>query len=129
MKRAPSDPRSLQTGARDTAACPFCQIITAQAPAVFLATWPDAVAFVPLESTITGHALIVPHRHIERPEDDAEVSGTAWQRGLQYAARLGADYNLIVNVGEDATQTIPHLHLHYLPRSKGDTVQLPWSTP
>ena len=130
MQRAPSDPtHSRQVGARDPAPCPFCLIVAGLAPATFLATWPDAIAFVPLGSTTTGHALIVPHRHIERPEDDAEVSGTAWRRGLQYATRLGADYNLIVNVGEDATQTIPHLHLHYLPRTKGDNVRLPWTRP
>lgn len=125
MKRAPNDP-THQVGARDTTPCPFCLIVAGHAPATVLATWPDAIAFTPLGSHFPGHALIVPHRHIERPEDDTETSETAWRRALQYATRQGNDYNLIVNAGAAATQTIPHLHLHYLPRSKGDTVRLPW---
>jgi hypothetical protein len=43
-----------------------------------------------------------------------------------YAAGQGRDYNLIVNSGSDAGQTIKHLHIHYVPRSKDDGLVMPW---
>jgi histidine triad (HIT) family protein len=37
------------------------------------------------------------------------------------------DYNLITSGGREATQTVMHAHVHYVPRRRGDGLKLPWS--
>jgi diadenosine tetraphosphate (Ap4A) HIT family hydrolase len=73
-----------------------------------------------------GHCLIIPHRHV------ADFFATSAQE--RHAMMVLADeakrmldreftpggYNLGINVGELAGQTVPHVHLHLIPRYTGD---------
>jgi histidine triad (HIT) family protein len=51
---------------------------------------------------------------------------TAYHAG-KIAAASGIDCNIITSVGSAATQTVRHLHVHVVPRRRGDGLQLPWS--
>lgn len=107
--------------------CPFCAILDARAPAKFVATWPDAIAIVPLNPVTPGHVLVIPRQHVTDFADDPEVSAATMRRAAEYAAVLGIPAsNLITSRGREATQSVFHLHLHVVPRHEGDGLALPW---
>lgn len=103
--------------------CPFCDRLEA---GEFDAT-PDynAVWFEPLNPVTPGHLLFIPDWHSEHPTPLAmeEAAGAA----EAYARRTVGDFNLITSSGPAATQTIDHLHVHYVPRREGDGLHLPWT--
>jgi histidine triad (HIT) family protein len=118
--KAPSCPEAASD-------CAFCDIIAGNAPAVIAYTWPEAIAFIPLNPVTVGHVLIVPRRHINLPHEDQELYKAVCGRAAVFAGLMDTHYNLITNVGEDATQSITHLHVHIIPRFFRDGLQLPWS--
>ncbi|QRY62726.1 HIT domain-containing protein [Gordonia sp. PDNC005] len=84
--------------------------------------------FEPLNPVTPGHMLFVPTYHAESRA--AVAAAAAWRCAYDYATtgdRSGVDFNIIVNAGEAATQTIDHLHVHYVPRRRGDGLTLPWT--
>lgn len=73
-----------------------------------------------------GHGLLFPRRHVESL---FELNPREWRdlRGLLSVARDAIDarfhpqgYNIGINCGEVAGQTVPHLHVHLIPRYEGD---------
>lgn len=73
-----------------------------------------------------GHALIIPRRHIESPFELSPDQGAALA-GVFRKVREIVDseyapngYNIGSNVGAAAGQTIPHPHIHMIPRYEGD---------
>ena len=73
-----------------------------------------------------GHLLIVPRRHIPTWFDASEQERVALMKALDRARDLLADrhhpdgYNIGLNVGKAAGQTVFHLHVHLIPRYEGD---------
>ena len=73
-----------------------------------------------------GHSLIIPKRHIGSFFEATTTEQTALLRLLDQAkAAIDADhrpdgYNVGINDGAAAGQTVPHLHLHLIPRYQGD---------
>lgn len=73
-----------------------------------------------------GHVLIIPKKHIKDYfEADAQVKGELWK--LVDECKKIVDkkynpdgYNIGINCGEDAGQTVMHLHIHLIPRYNGD---------
>lgn len=102
--------------------CPFCQPIPEAvffADDLVLGLW-DAFPVSP------GHALIVPRRHVgdwftaERHEQAAIVGAiNAVKQEIEKSYRPDG-YNIGVNIGAAAGQTVFHLHLHVIPRFAGD---------
>jgi histidine triad (HIT) family protein len=116
--------------------CVFCQIVQGQAPATVVETWPDAIAFVPLEPVVEeeyGHVLVVPRVHVRDFTVDPEVTAATVRRAAELAAKLGVDeadgqgLNMISSAGKAATQTVFHLHVHVLIRRTQDKLHLPWT--
>lgn len=73
-----------------------------------------------------GHVLIIPRRHVSSwfdltPEEHAAVSELIG-RAREHLDKLysPAGYNIGVNCGEAAGQTVMHVHLHLIPRYAGD---------
>ncbi|GAA3918290.1 hypothetical protein GCM10022244_29400 [Streptomyces gulbargensis] len=90
--------------------------------------WPDALEIGPRSGGVNaGHVLVIPRVHVADAIEDPDVTAAAVRRAAQYAAEIGTDLNLITNVGPDATQTVPHLHWHVVPRTAGDGLPLPWT--
>lgn len=107
--------------------CPFCAILGGSAPATVRGNWPMVLAFVPLNPVTSGHTLIVPKVHFSRPHEARALFRITSDAAVDYAQERGDDYNLIVNAGPAATQSVDHLHIHYLPRHSTDGLTLPWS--
>ena len=109
-----------------SASCVFCDIVAGRAPATIVREWPEAIAFVPLNPVTPGHTLVIPRRHVrdagQNPLITKEVMGCA-------AVLMGElpSANLITSQGSAATQTVPHLHAHVVPRRPGDGLPLPWT--
>ena len=106
--------------------CVFCQIIAGNAPAQHLRTWPDAVAFTPLNPVTKGHTVVVPREHVADATVDPEISALTMALAADVAYAV-APANIITSIGRAATQTVFHLHLHVVPRREGDGLLLPWS--
>jgi histidine triad (HIT) family protein len=109
-------------------ACVFCEIVNGRAPARFRYTWPETVAFEPLNPVTPGHLLIVPRRHVEDFAEDGETTASVMRRATEAAADMGPA-NLITSRGPEATQSVFHMHVHLVPRSEGDGLALPWTDP
>lgn len=107
--------------------CMFCEIVEFRAPADRIHDTPDTSAFVPLNPVTPGHVLIVPTRHVRDAAEDPEVTARTMADAAKLAGLYGVPFNLITSAGADATQTVFHLHIHYVPRRPGDGLALPWT--
>ena len=73
-----------------------------------------------------GHCLIIPRRHVaEYFQATAEEKTAVWALVDEMKTIIDKEYrpdgyNVGINVGEAAGQSIPHLHIHMIPRYKGD---------
>ena len=106
--------------------CPFCLIVAGEAPAIIVRRWDDAIAIVPLNPVTDGHLLVIPTEHV----DDAAIDYALTGRTAAYAAELADTpraFNLITSAGQEAAQTIRHLHWHVVPRFGDDGLSLPWT--
>jgi diadenosine tetraphosphate (Ap4A) HIT family hydrolase len=104
-------------------------------PCVFCTVDPDrqlaenalAVALTDAFPVTPGHVLIVPRRHVTSFFDLAlgeyvaifELLGPL-QAHLQHEDSTIQGFNIGINVGEAAGQTVPHCHVHLIPRRIGD---------
>jgi diadenosine tetraphosphate (Ap4A) HIT family hydrolase len=107
-----------------TGTCIFCQILTGDVAAHrsggAAASFPDAFPVSP------GHTLVVPMRHVSDFFDlDADEQRAVWQQVAEVRLRLveefaPAGFNVGLNAGSAAGQTVPHAHVHVIPRYDGD---------
>jgi len=73
-----------------------------------------------------GHTLIIPKRHVESlfdcdPDEKADIMQALEKAKAALDKEFSPDgYNIGINDGEAAGQTIMHLHIHLIPRYKGD---------
>jgi histidine triad (HIT) family protein len=105
----------------DTADCLFCRIVAGDIPADVVLRTEHAVAFRDVNPQAPVHVLVVPRRHIDDAAvlqpSDADVLSDLFGAAAQVAAAEGIaerGYRLLFNVGEDASNSVPHLHLHVL---------------
>jgi histidine triad (HIT) family protein len=104
----------------------FCRIIGGEIISHKVYEDERTLAFLDIHPSTPGHTLIVPKAHIARVEDlserDAEaLFGTLHKivGGIQEA--VGAPASTIgVNNGRESGQEVPHVHIHVIPRSRGD---------
>ena len=103
--------------------CAFCERIAA---GEFVAQNDLAVAFLDTYPVSPGHCLIIPRRHEADFLALNEAEQTAvWALVQQVTAHIETSgtphgYNIGINAGEAAGQTIGHAHLHVIPRRRGD---------
>lgn len=115
-----------------TTSCPFCAIIMGEGWAREVYRDDHAMAFFPLRPAALGHTLVVPRRHIpdiwELPEADAAcLSRTVLRVATALRAAVTPDgLNIIQSSGAAATQTVPHLHVHLVPRWAADAMGPIW---
>jgi histidine triad (HIT) family protein len=95
---------------------------------------PEVTAFFPLEPATQGHTLVVPNRHVSELADLTPIEigdlGKAVLRTAR-AIRVGVSpdgLNVIQSTGAAATQTVPHVHFHLVPRWSDDRMTLRWPT-
>lgn len=109
--------------------CVFCEIVDGQSPADVVLNTPDVLGIVPLNPVTPGHVIFLPKVHVSDATDDPEVTGYTMKAASLYGKNEQSidSMNLITSVGEAATQSINHLHIHVVPRKKGDLLPLPWA--
>ncbi|AAL81231.1 HIT family protein [Pyrococcus furiosus DSM 3638] len=102
--------------------CPFCN-----PPAENIVYEDDKIRIL-LDSfpANPGHLLVVPKRHITNIEGLNEEEKVMLMKGVEMAIKalkeaLNPDgFNVGINLGKAAGQTVSHLHVHVIPRYKGD---------
>lgn len=108
--------------------CVFCQKIHQE---TFEHEWNFAhvkvVGFEPLNPVVPGHMLFVPSLHSVNAADKTLWTGLTFECASKYAREQARPFNLITSAGTEATQSIFHLHVHYVPRAEGDGLHLPWT--
>jgi histidine triad (HIT) family protein len=105
----------------DTSDCLFCRIVAGEIPADVVHRTDHTVAFRDVNPQAPVHVLVVPRRHIDNAAvlepGDADVLVDMFAAARDVAAAEGIaerGYRLVFNVGEDASNSVPHLHLHVL---------------
>ena len=104
-----------------TDSCIFCQIVAREIPATVIAESEGAIAFSDVRPVTPTHVLVVPKTHVtsaaEIGPEHGEILAEVFTLAHVAAERSGVaerGYRLVFNVGEDAGNTVPHLHLHLL---------------
>jgi len=103
------------------AECIFCKIVAGEIASAEVASTERTYAFRDIQPAMPTHVLVIPRDHIEsadalRPEHAdtlSEMFDTA-QRVAESEGVRGRGYRLVFNVGKDALNSVPHLHLHVL---------------
>jgi histidine triad (HIT) family protein len=104
--------------------CLFCRIVAGEVPAHVVLDEPDVVGFLDHRPVFKGHTLVVPRRHVvtlpELPGDlVAPVVGAVQRVASAVVAGLGAQGSFVA-LNNVVSQAVPHLHVHVVPRTKGD---------
>jgi histidine triad (HIT) family protein len=107
--------------------CPFCEIVANRAPAKVHEATAEHWVIEPLNPVTPGHALIIPTRHVPDAAADMVTTEHTFGVAAAWAARRGLPFNLITSGGLAATQSVFHLHVHYIPRDINDGLHLPWT--
>jgi histidine triad (HIT) family protein len=104
--------------------CVFCDIIAGTRPAHVVLSDDVAVAFLDARPVFKGHVLVAPRVHVVTlPDLPADLVGPLFLRVQQVSAAMPAalgaqgSFDAVNNV---VSQSVPHLHVHVVPRTKGD---------
>lgn len=104
--------------------CIFCAIVAGDAPADVVLDEPDFLAFLDRRPVFKGHVLLVPRTHVVTLPDLPAGLRDGFLAAAQRLATavvdgLGAQGSFVA-MNNIVSQSVPHLHLHVVPRTKGD---------
>jgi histidine triad (HIT) family protein len=104
--------------------CVFCRIVDGALPAHVVLDEPFTLGFLDTRPVFKGHVLLVPRIHVDTlvdlPSELLPVLMGAVQRTCAaVTSALGAQ-GTFVAVNNVVSQSVPHLHVHVVPRTKGD---------
>ncbi|NUR95908.1 MAG: HIT family protein [Kribbellaceae bacterium] len=104
--------------------CLFCSIVAGTTPAQLVLDTPEVVGFLDIRPVFKGHTLIVPRAHVPtmvEMSDEVMVPLFGAARSVADAVRTAFDaQGSFVAVNNVVSQSVPHLHVHVVPRTKGD---------
>jgi histidine triad (HIT) family protein len=103
--------------------CLFCDIAAGRVSAEIVWRGDEALAFLDHRPLFPGHVLLIPEKHVETLADlPAARVGPFFQAAqkLERAVEsaMGAE-GTFIGVNNHVSQSVPHLHVHIVPRSKG----------
>ena len=106
------------------AGCLFCDIVAGDVDADVVLETEQVVGFLDSRPVFKGHTLLVPRRHVVTlPDLPAELRDPFLAAGQRLAAAmvegLGAQGSFVA-MNNTVSQSVAHLHLHVVPRTKGD---------
>ena len=111
--------------------CGFCRILAGKAEVSFLFRDERVAAFMDITPVTPGHLLVIPNRHAVYlsdldPADGARIFEVAQSMAaaLRKSGLKSEGVNLFLADGEQAGQEVPHVHLHVIPRFRGDGFSL-----
>lgn len=104
--------------------CAFCDIVSGTVPAEIVWRDEDSIAFLDHRPLFPGHVLLIPAKHVIALADlpMAQV-GPLFQtvqkleRAVETAMEAEGSF---IAVNNHVSQSVPHLHVHIVPRRKGD---------
>jgi histidine triad (HIT) family protein len=107
--------------------CVFCRIVKGVTPADVVYSDDNVLAFMDIQPVNPGHVLAIPKAHAAGLSDlDEGTGGHMFKVAMRVAEGIGKSgvrcegVNLLLSDGEAAFQEIFHVHLHVIPRFKGD---------
>lgn len=109
---------------RPSSRCTFCAIVAGEVPSHTVVQNDACVGFLDTRPVFPGHTLIVPRTHRETLMDlDAQELGRLFAVAQEVCSAmeraLGA-HGTFVAVNNRVSQSVPHVHVHVVPRRKGD---------
>ena len=111
----------MSTSARAAGDCLFCKILAGEIPSDEVASTEGTYAFRDINPAMPVHVLVVPREHVESAAAVTAGHGavlaemfTTAQQVARSEGLADRGYRLVLNVGEDAQNSVPHLHLHVL---------------
>ena len=113
--------------------CIFCKIASGEIQGMRVYEDAETLAFMDLAKDVDGHVLVIPKKHCKNILDcDAEtlsaVMNTVKKVSLHLTEKCGYDgVNLLNASDESAGQSMPHFHIHIIPRRKNDGIDA-WPT-
>lgn len=104
--------------------CTFCSIVAGDVPAAVVLDEPEVLAFLDVRPVFPGHVLVVPRSHHETlPDLPGELIPVVFEAAQRVAAAvlpaLEAD-GTFVAMNNTVSQSVPHLHVHVVPRRRKD---------
>ena len=104
--------------------CLFCDIVAGRAEAEVVLRTDEHVAFLDVRPVFKGHVLLVPREHVVTlPDLPASLRDGFLEQAQRLAAAvvdgLGAQGSFVA-MNNVVSQSVAHLHLHVVPRTKGD---------
>jgi histidine triad (HIT) family protein len=104
--------------------CLFCAIVSGETDAVTVLSTDEMVAFLDHRPVFKGHTLLVPRKHVVTlPDLPAELRDPFLAVGQRLATAmvegLGAQGSFVA-MNNVVSQSVAHLHMHVVPRTKGD---------
>ncbi len=104
--------------------CLFCSIVAGDVPAVQVTGDSATLAFLDARPVFKGHVLVAPRRHVvtlaDLPGPDlGPFFGFVQKLSVAVETGLGAG-GTFVALNNKVSQSVPHLHVHVVPRTKGD---------
>jgi histidine triad (HIT) family protein len=101
--------------------CLFCRIVAGEIPATEVASTELSYAFRDMNPVAPLHVLVIPREHIESAAAVSAEHGALLADMVQVAREIASaeglgerGYRLVLNVGEDSGNSVPHLHMHVL---------------
>ncbi|HKS90150.1 MAG TPA: HIT family protein [Stellaceae bacterium] len=113
--------------------CIFCKIVAGAVPCFKLCEDAATLAFMDINPVHDGHALVIAKEHYPTvfdiaPEAIAAVARTARLVAQAVNQAVAPDgLNLVQSNGSGAAQSVPHFHIHVLPRWSGDRLLVNWT--
>ena len=106
--------------------CIFCKIIVGKIPSRVIMQNENAMALLDAFPLSVGHSLVVPKSHYAKvqqmgKQDAMAVFEIVWK--LVAAVETGSEVNastIAIHNGSEAGQEVPHVHVHIVPRKRGD---------
>ena len=104
--------------------CLFCDIVSGEAVAEVVHQTAQTVTFLDVRPVFKGHVLVVPRAHVDTlvdlPDDLlGPLFTTARTLAVAMPVALGAQ-GTFVAINNVVSQSVPHLHVHVVPRTRGD---------
>ncbi len=108
--------------------CIFCQIVDCSLPSKKVFEDEHTLAFMDVAGDVDGHILVIPKKHVKdildcSGEELSHLMETVKKVSLHLIEKCGYNGGNLLNASdESAGQSVPHFHIHIIPRKKGDNI-------
>lgn len=108
--------------------CVFCRIVSGEIPGMTVYEDDSTMAFMDVAGDVDGHILVIPKKHCRNildcdPDTLSAVAQTVRKVSNHLTGCCGYDgINLLNASGESAGQSVPHFHIHIIPRKSDDGI-------